>query len=113
MKLNISPQKINIELKKLRQHPVARTLYCGCGVGGFVRGFNVSKFNKDKKERLITDRLSWGLLYAGLYTYLHPFMVYHLAQEIEVKTKSKTINKYAYNKRRAFVPELVFPVLHS
>lgn len=65
-----------------------KLLYVGCALAGMHRGWNQSKYNRENRERLYIDRISWTALYGGIYTFGYPFVFYYALQELEMKIRN-------------------------
>lgn len=100
-------QTLNKNIKMARKTPVAKAFLVGCSKYGFIKGFSASKYDINNTERLYTERLAWGFLYAGLYRYLHPLVVYRAFLDLETRSRGqdKTI--------RPPEVELFFPICHT
>ena len=81
--INFKPQ-IRSVLKQARNSLPAKAFVTGCAVVGFRHGFNQSKVSCNDRPRLLTERLAWGALYSGIYTWGHPLVTYHLIRLAEV-----------------------------
>lgn len=80
-------ENANSQLKALRKAPLAKYFLVGCAKYGFARGYTVSKYDSTMRERLIVERISWGALYSGLYTWGHPYLVFKGARWVERKIR--------------------------
>lgn len=75
------------KVRTLRGTKVARGLYVSCAMAGLHRGWTQSKTSVQGEERLFVDRLAWGALYAGLYSWGHPIVFYCLVQQLEIDAR--------------------------
>jgi len=75
--------RVSAQLKTMRKTVPAKVFIVGCAAAGFHRGVTI----KDRK--LVVDRVAWGTLYAGLYTFGHPIVFYHMMRMVSSKTYSK------------------------
>lgn len=82
---------LNKNLRVMRKTPTAKCFLTGCAAAGFYHGFTKSAYNLNLKKRLLVDRLAWGSLYAGAYTWGHPIVFFYMLKNIEVKIRS---NRY-------------------
>lgn len=76
--------RLHQRLVVMRKTPPAKLFYLSCAIAGFSRGFHQSKYNPERKQRLLVDRLCWGALYAGLYAWGHPVVLYAMVKNIEM-----------------------------
>jgi hypothetical protein len=88
-------QNTNSKLKQMRTQPVAKYFLVACAKYGFVRGVSISKYDINKRERLLVDRIAWGALYSGIYTWGHPYVVYRAVKWLERKTREKEEKEFA------------------
>lgn len=75
------------KIRTLRGTRTAKGLYVSCAVAGLHRGWTQSKTSLYGDNRLFVDRLAWGALYSGLYSWGHPIVFYCLLQQLEIETR--------------------------
>jgi hypothetical protein len=87
--------RLNMKLKQMRSATPSKIMYTTCALSGGVIGFSKSRYAPNMKKRLLTDRIAWSMLYAGLFAYGHPFVVYHGVKCLEMQLRKKDLEHYS------------------